>query len=157
MSAAINMFFQFNQEGFSILLEQVLFVWCFCSLSTESEEAQQGDSPTNLIVLQGGHIFSFEVVDIEGKLLSKREIENQLERIDLLCNQIGPSSGVCALTVGDRDTWAVVSQQRGALVDHSAESNQLSSRVHLVYGNRKYRNLWDIAVEGPTTLWFFHF
>ncbi|EEC05636.1 carnitine O-acyltransferase, putative [Ixodes scapularis] len=71
----------------------------------ESEESVAGRSPTNLIVLQQGHIFSFEVVNEQGDVLTRKEIETQLERIDTACTQLGPSQGVGTLTAGDRDTW----------------------------------------------------
>ncbi|CAN7942366.1 unnamed protein product, partial [Ixodes hexagonus] len=75
----------------------------------ESEERDMVSSPTNLIVLQRGHIFSFEVVNEQGDLLTRKEIESQLDRIDVTCSQLGPSQGVGTLTAGDRDSWAAVS------------------------------------------------
>lgn len=74
-----------------------------CYFHTESEEPT---SPTHLIVMHKGHIFSFDAIDEYGDVLLPPEIELQLQRITNWCSENGPGSSVGSLTVDDRTTWA---------------------------------------------------
>lgn len=73
---------------------------------TEAEESYAGESPTNLVVLQSGRVFTFDLLNGQQEPLTTAEIAAQLDRIDDLCAQMGPGAGVGALTAGDRDSWA---------------------------------------------------
>ncbi|XP_064614133.1 peroxisomal carnitine O-octanoyltransferase-like [Liolophura sinensis] len=66
----------------------------------------QGDSPTHLVVLCRGQIFSFELVDNSGEILTAPEIQRQFERIKKKCEASPPGPGVGALTGDMRTTWA---------------------------------------------------
>lgn len=70
---------------------------------TESEEPT---SPTHLVVMHKGHLFSLDAVDEYGDVLTPPEMELQLRRIDNWCRETGPGASVGSLTVDDRTTWA---------------------------------------------------
>ncbi|XP_064456216.1 peroxisomal carnitine O-octanoyltransferase-like isoform X2 [Ornithodoros turicata] len=72
----------------------------------EGEETFPGESPTNVIVLCSGHIFSFGAVNENGEPITVDELSQQLEYIELYCAGMEAGPGIGALTVGDRDSWA---------------------------------------------------
>lgn len=115
----------------------------------ESEESVAGRSPTNLIVLQQGHIFSFEVVNERGDVLTRKEIETQLERIDAACTQLGPSQRVGTLTAGDRDTWAANRRLLQSL--HPDNKRNLETIEHslfvLVLDDASPENRQEVVIE----------
>ncbi|XP_015905270.1 peroxisomal carnitine O-octanoyltransferase isoform X1 [Parasteatoda tepidariorum] len=70
---------------------------------TEFEEPL---SPTHLVILHCGHIFTFDAVDEYGDILLPPELQLQFQRIQSWCKENGSGSSVSALTVADRTTWA---------------------------------------------------
>ncbi|KAL1443139.1 hypothetical protein MTO96_046098 [Rhipicephalus appendiculatus] len=79
-----------------------------CKFLTEAEESYSGESPTHIVVLQGGRVFTFDLLNERRELLTTAEITAQLDRIDNTCASLGPGDGVGVLTHGDRDSWAQV-------------------------------------------------
>ncbi|GFU17044.1 peroxisomal carnitine O-octanoyltransferase [Nephila pilipes] len=74
-----------------------------CFFHTELEEPM---SPTHLVILHGGHIFTFDAVDEYGDILTPPELQLQFQRIQDWCNENSPGASVGALTLADRSTWA---------------------------------------------------
>ncbi|KFM68406.1 Peroxisomal carnitine O-octanoyltransferase, partial [Stegodyphus mimosarum] len=74
-----------------------------CYFHTELEEPA---SPTHVVILHGGHIFSFDAVDEYGDILIPPEFQLQFKRIKDWCEENGPGSSVGALTLDDRTSWA---------------------------------------------------
>lgn len=77
-----------------------------CKFLTEAEESYSGESPTHIVVLQGGRIFTFDLLNERREPLTAAEITAQLDHIDDACARLGPGDGVGILTHGDRDSWA---------------------------------------------------
>ncbi|PRD25624.1 UNVERIFIED_CONTAM: Peroxisomal carnitine O-octanoyltransferase [Trichonephila clavipes] len=74
-----------------------------CFFHTELEEPM---SPTHLVILHGGHIFTFDAVDEYGDILTPPELQLQFQRIEDWCKENAPGASVGALTLADRTTWA---------------------------------------------------
>ncbi|CAL1262005.1 unnamed protein product [Larinioides sclopetarius] len=74
-----------------------------CYFQTELEEPM---SPTHLIIMHNGHIFTFDAVDEFGDILSPPELQLQFQRIKDWCNKNSPGASVGVLTLADRSTWA---------------------------------------------------
>ncbi|GIX67153.1 peroxisomal carnitine O-octanoyltransferase [Caerostris extrusa] len=74
-----------------------------CYFNTELEEPM---SPTHLVVMHCGHIFSFDAIDEYGDILTPPELQLQFQKIQDWCKKNNPGSSVGALTLADRSTWA---------------------------------------------------
>ncbi|XP_022687941.1 peroxisomal carnitine O-octanoyltransferase-like isoform X1 [Varroa jacobsoni] len=79
-------------------------------------EAEQFDTPTNVIVLCRGHIFSIEMCDSQKIPLTAAEIAIGLEKIEKYCSTQPRGKGVGALTCQEREQWAA---DRQHLIDLS--------------------------------------
>lgn len=77
-----------------------------CKFLTEAEESYAGESPTHIVVLQSGRMFTFDLLNELREPLTAAEIAAQLNCIDDACASMGPGAGVGILTHGDRDSWA---------------------------------------------------
>lgn len=66
-------------------------------------------SPRHILVLMKGHIFSFEAINVDDRILTVAELESQFRNIRKQCEQLPLGPGLSALTVDDRKTWCMVS------------------------------------------------
>ncbi|XP_077513846.1 carnitine O-octanoyltransferase isoform X2 [Amblyomma americanum] len=92
-------------EGKDVLVSKFL---------TEAEESYAGESPSHVVVLQSGRVFTFDVLNDRREPLTTAEIATQLDRINDACTRMGRGAGVGTLTHGDRDSWA---QNRRVLLE----------------------------------------
>lgn len=69
---------------------------------TESE----GETPSHVVVLCRGRIFSVGVLGPDGEVLTPPEIHNQLQHIKNTCDKEPPGPAIGALTGDNRTSWA---------------------------------------------------
>ncbi|CAL1532423.1 unnamed protein product [Lymnaea stagnalis] len=73
----------------------------------------EGDCPSHLIIISKGHIFSIDVVDGNGEILTPPELQSLLQQIKDRSLELGASHGLTYLTAEERTKWA---QARSRLV-----------------------------------------
>lgn len=86
-----------NRNRCPILILPIVILTCF------SED--EGECPTNIIIVKKGYFFSFDVVGTNNNILKPPEIEKQLYYIDKWCNQNSKSDEIGVLTSTNRDKW----------------------------------------------------
>ncbi|KAG1714794.1 Peroxisomal carnitine O-octanoyltransferase [Nymphon striatum] len=77
------------------------------SLKIHFKTAEEGgDNPRHVLVFMKGHIFSFDAVDEDGRILTVAELESQLKEVKSKCEDLPVGPGISALTSDCRQSWS---------------------------------------------------
>ncbi|CAM1305565.1 CROT (predicted) [Pycnogonum litorale] len=92
------------------------------SLVNYFKTEQEGEmGPRNIIVLMNGHIFTVDVIDVDGRILTVAELEAQFKDIEEQCKNRGAGPGISALTVDERSSWC---KNRERLINLNAKNKK---------------------------------
>ncbi|XP_059155406.1 peroxisomal carnitine O-octanoyltransferase-like [Physella acuta] len=86
----------------------------------------EGSCPSHLLVMSKGHMYSFDVLDEKGEILTVPELQALLQQIRDHSSTLGPADGINFMTSEERTTWA---RARSHLVALNPKNYQVIEQI----------------------------